>query len=190
MAITEKDNLKESLGKFTKASYTKVKRSDVTHSETLIIAVDELNRLVERYNRNEHTAQTGRLLRDSMDHWIRRYHGYVIEGGIGAHYSQVGVDPKNCIFEHVIPAAKVRDMLIQGVLTTAQALNTPTCFISKSNDDLLRKHKRVSSGPDYWQFFKRYDVFDTNTQFWTYNGQAIDRNSWTLEDHFNFFGIL
>ena len=179
-------NLQERLKTFTKANYTKVKRSAETHRESLVIAVAELERLKELY-KSPHTAQTARLLRDSMDHWIRRYHGYVIEGGIGAHYSQVGVDLDNCIFEHVIPAAKVRDMYIQGVLNAVQALNTPTCFISKANDQLLREHKRVSSSPDYWQFFRRYDVFDTDVQFWTYNGQIIDRNTWTLEDHFDFF---
>jgi hypothetical protein len=97
------------------------------------------------------------------------------------------VDSKNCIFEHVIPAAKVRDMLIQGVLTTAQALNTPTCFISTANDQLLREHGRVSSSPDYWQFFRRYDVFNKNTQFKTHNGTAIDILTWTLENHYNYF---
>lgn len=181
--------LKESLSNFTKATYTKVFRSDVTHAESLVLTVVELNRLVELYKGN-HTPQTARLLRDSMDHWIRRYHGYVIEGGIGAHYTEVGVDIKNCIFEHVIPAAKVRDMLIQGVLTTTQALNTPTCFISQLNDQLLREHKRVSSSPNYWQFFKRYDVFDTNTKFQTHNGKEININKWTLQDHFNLFGIV
>ena len=181
-------NLQESLDKFTKDDYTKVKRSEATHAESLTIAVAELDRLVALY-KNDHTPQTARLLRDSMDHWIRRYHGYVIRGGIGAHYTQIGVDPKKCIFEHVIPAAKVRDMLIQGVLTTAQALNTPTCFISKKNDQLLRKHKRTSSSPTYWKFFERYDIFDQNTKFTTYNGQMIDCSRWTLQDHFNMFGI-
>jgi hypothetical protein len=180
--------LKESLSKFTKANYIKVKRSEATHAESLTIAVAELDRLVKLY-KGEHTPQSARLLRDSMDHWIRRYHGYVIEGGIGAHYIQVGVDLDDCIFEHVIPAAKVRDMLIQGVLTTEQALNTPTCLISQLNDQLLREHKRVSSSPDYWQFFKRYNVFDTNTKFQTHNGNKININKWTLQDHFKFFGI-
>ena len=181
--------LQESLNKFTKANYIKVRRSASTHTESLTIAVAELDRLVVLY-KNEHTPQTARLLRDSMDHWIRRYHGYVIEGGIGAHYSQLDVDLTNCIFEHVIPAAKVRDMLIQGVLTTAQALNTPTCFISKSNDELLRKHKRTSSSPDYWQFFRRYNVFDTDTKFITHNGHPVDQDNWTLQDHFKLFGIV
>jgi hypothetical protein len=185
--IKEKPSLlKESLASFTEAKYTKVKRSAKTHSESLTLSVAELERLVSIYKQGRHTAQTARLLRDSMDHWIRRYHGYVIEGGIGAHYTEVGVDLKNCIFEHVIPAAKVRDMLIQGVLTPAQALNTPTCFISKPNDQLLREHKRVSSSPDYWQFFKRYDIFD-NVKFSTYNGVTVDQAAWTLEDHFNYF---
>jgi hypothetical protein len=184
-----KINLQESLDKFTKADYTKVKRSKDTHAESLTIAVAELDRLVALY-KNDHAPQTARLLRDSMDHWIRRYHGYVIQGGIGAHYTQTGVDSKKCIFEHVIPAAKVRDMLIQGVLTTAQALNTPTCFISKKNDQLLRKHKRTSSSPNYWRFFERYDIFDTDTKFTTYNVQMIDCSQWTLQDHFNLFGIL
>jgi len=180
--------LRKSLNQFTKPAYTKVKRSASTHNESLVIAVAELERLVKLY-KNDNPPQTARLLRDSMDHWIRRYHGYVIEGGIGAHYSEVGVDLKNCIFEHVIPAAKVRDMLIQGVLTPAQALNTPTCFISKKNDQLLREHKRVSSSPDHWIFFKRYDIFD-NVEFWTYNSVSVDQTTWTLEDHFNFFNKI
>ena len=180
--------LKEHLDKFTKEDYDKVKRDQVTHADSFIIAVTELDRLIALY-KNKNSPQTARLLRDSMDHWIRRYHGYVIEGGIGAHYSQTGVDLKNCIFEHVIPAAKVRDMLIQGVLTTAQALNTPTCFISKENDQLLRKHKRVSSSPDYWQFFRRYDVFNNNVKFQTHNGRAISISTWTLQDHFEYFNI-
>jgi hypothetical protein len=182
-------NLQESLDSFTEANYPRVKRSASTHTESLTIAVAELDRLVALY-KNEHTPQTARLLRDSMDHWIRRYHGYVIGGGIRSHYRESGVDLKNCIFEHVIPAAKVRDMLIQGILTTAQALNTPTCFISKSNDQLLRKHRRVSSSPNYWKFFERYDIFDANTKFVTHDGHAIDQANWTLQDHFNQFGIL
>ena len=93
------------------------------------------------------------------------------------------------MFEHVIPAAKVRDMLLAGVLTVKQALNTPTCLISKRNDDILREEGHVSSSPDYWNFFRRYDVFD-DTKFVTYNGENIrSLETWTLEDHYNFFNI-
>jgi hypothetical protein len=179
--------LKESVQNFVKAKYTKVRRTSLTHKESLVIAVSELNRLIELY-KGKHTPQTARLLRDSMDHWIRRYHGYVIEGGIGAHYREVGVDLKKCIFEHVIPAAKARDMMITGVLTPEQALNVPTCFISQHNDEILRKTGRVSSSPNYWEFFERYDVF--KGCFETYDGTIIDCNKWTLEDHFNYFKDL
>ena len=62
-------------------------------------------------------------------------------------------------------------------------------FISKKNDQLLREHKRVSSSPDYWQFFRRYDVFN-NVKFQTHNGQAISISMWTLQDHFTLVGIV
>jgi hypothetical protein len=80
-------------------------------------------------------------------------------------------------------------MLLAGVLTVEQSLNTPTCLISKRNDDILREEGHVSSSPDYWCFFKRYNVFD-EAKFVTYNGQVIeDLDAWTLEDHYRFFNI-
>lgn len=176
--------LKKLIENFEEFTYDRVKRSEETHAESLVIAKSELERLV-KLNKKTKTPQTARLIRDSMDHWIRRYHGYVIQGGIGAHYIQQDVDLNNCIFEHVIPAARVRDMFIQGILTADQALNTPTCFISKENDKILRKNGLVSSSPDFWLFFERYDVFD-DTQFFTYTGQLVPVKTWTLEDHFNF----
>jgi hypothetical protein len=90
----------------------------------------------------------------------------------------------------VIPAAKVRDMLLQGVLTVNQALNTPTCLISKRNDEILREEGHVSSSPDYWNFFKRYEMFD-EAKFVTYIGEEISNPSdWTLGKHFEYFKIF
>lgn len=174
---------------FAPVNYSRVQRGDQAYQETYALTVQELERLCVQYRQLQQVGQTARLLRDAIDHWIRRYHGYAIEGSIGAHYTEVGVDKANCVFEHVIPAAKVRDMLLQGVLTVKQALNTPTCLISRRNDEILREQGHVSSSPDYWHFFKRYEMFD-NAQFVTYNGQAIEHmDSWTLQDHFEFFNI-
>jgi hypothetical protein len=174
---------------FAPVAYSRVQRGDKSYKETFELTVSELERLVIMYKGLTEVGQTARLVRDSIDHWIRRYHGYAIEGSIGAHYTEVGVDRANCVFEHVIPAAKVRDMLLQGVLTVKQALNTPTCLISKRNDDILREEGHVSSSPDYWYFFKRYEVFD-DAQFVTYNGEVVkDLSKWTLEDHYKFFII-
>ena len=47
--------LKESLDRFTKADYTKVRRSKDTDAESLTIAVAELDRLVALY-KNDHAA--------------------------------------------------------------------------------------------------------------------------------------
>jgi hypothetical protein len=155
-------NLKKLVESFTPVTYSRVQRGDRAYKETYELTVSELT---------------------------RRYHGYAIEGSIGSHYTEVGVDKANCVFEHVIPAAKVRDMLLAGVLTVEQSLNTPTCLISKRNDDILREEGHVSSSPDYWCFFKRYNVFD-EAKFVTYNGQVIeDLDAWTLEDHYRFFNI-
>ena len=182
-------NLKSLIESFEPVAYSRVQRGDKAYKETYELTVTELERLVTNYKELQSVGQTARLIRDAIDHWIRRYHGYAIEGSIGSHYIEVGVDKANCVFEHVIPAAKVRDMLLQSVLTVKQALNTPTCLISKRNDDILREEGHVSSSPDYWNFFKRYSVFD-DTSFVTYNGQEIKNiESWNLEDHYRFFNI-
>jgi hypothetical protein len=181
---------KELIESFQPVSYSRVQRGEISYHETYKLTVSELDRLVGMYKQLTTAGQTARLLRDSIDHWIRRYHGYAIEGSIGSHYVQVGVDKNACVFEHVIPAAKVRDMLLQGILTVRQALNTPTCLISNRNDDILRDEGHVSSSPDYWHFFDRYEMFD-DSQFTTYNGQAIHNpHEWTLDRHFDFFGIV
>lgn len=181
--------LQELVEGFVPVTYSRVTRGDQAYKETYELTVKELERLVTEYKKIKAVGQTARLIRDAIDHWVRRYHGYAIEGSIGAHYTEVGVDKANCIFEHVIPAAKVRDMLLQGRLTVKQALNTPTCLISKRNDEILREEGHVSSSPDYWNFFKRYSVFD-EAKFITYNGQVIDDiDTWNLGDHYKFFQV-
>jgi len=108
-----------------------------------------------------------------------------VQASIGAHYKEVGVDAKVCIFDHVIPASKARDLLIKGVFDAKQAMNIPTCLISKSNDALLRKNGLTSSTPDYWNFFKRYSVLNIKLQ--THDNVDIDQENWNLEDHFDYF---
>lgn len=182
-------NLQQLVESFSPVTYSRVQRGDKSYKETYDLTVSELERLVKMYKELHSVGQTARLIRDSIDHWIRRYHGYAIEGSIGAHYTEVGVDRANCVFEHVIPAAKVRDMLLQSILTVKQALNTPTCLISKRNDEILREEGHVSSSPDYWNFFRRYEMFD-DAKFVTYNGEDItDPSTWTLGNHFEKFGV-
>ena len=182
-------SLQKLVESFSPVSYSRVQRGEKSYQEDLTFTVSELERLVPMYKVQTTVDQTARRIRDSMDHHIRRYHDYAIKGSIGAHYREVGVDPKKCVFEHVIPLAKLRDMMLQGILTVPQALNAPTCLISVRNDEILREEGHVSSSPSYWHFFDRYAVFD-DARFTTYNGEEIlDPHAWTLEKHFEYFNV-
>jgi len=173
---------------FRKKAYKRVQRNDYSYKQTDDFTVSELVRLLDKYLAKIDEDQEARLIRDAMEHHIRRYHDYVIEGKIGAHYRQVGVDENNCIFEHVMPVNHIVAMLIEERLTINQALNTPTCLINKDDDVVLRKSGRGSSSPNPYYFFRRYSVL--NSKFRTYNGQAIDDlENFNLDNHFTLFGI-
>jgi hypothetical protein len=178
------NNLKTLVESYQPTAYKRVKRSEQTHQDSAILTEKEITRLLSLYQ-DQQTLQEKRLVRDAIDHWLRRYHGYVIEGGIGSHYVEVGVDLRNCIFEHIIPARDALDMLLQGVMTVTQAMNIPTCLINKDNDRVLRESGLVKSSPDYWLFFQRYAVLDA--QFTTHDGTPINPLTWTLEKHYNYF---
>lgn len=114
-----------------------VKRNDKAYEQALSTTVEELERLLDLYrNTVFEEDMRARLLRDSIDHHIRRYHGYAVQGKIKSHYHQknVSLAAKDTIFEHVIPAATVRDKLIEGVLTINQALNVPTCRVARTTE--------------------------------------------------------
>jgi len=182
-------NLKTLIEGFRKQAYKRVQRNDYSYKQTDDFTTSELERLLEKYLSKIEEDQEARLIRDAMEHHIRRYHGYSVEGKIGAHYRQLGVDEDNCIFEHIMPVNTIVAMLIEGRLTINQALNTPTCLINKQDDVLLRESGLNSTSPDNWYFFRRYKVL--NSKFKTYNGQPIvDPDNFTLQDHFDLFGIV
>jgi len=178
------NNLKKLVESYQPTTYTRVKRSEQTHQESAKLAEQEISRLLSLYQ-HQQTLQEKRLVRDAIDHWLRRYHSYVIGGGIGSHYVEVRVNLKFCIFEHIIPARDALDMLLQGIMTVSQAMNIPTCLINKDNDQILRESGLAQSSPDYWLFFKRYAVLDS--QFATHDSNIIDTDVWTLQHHYNYF---
>lgn len=170
-----------------------VKRNDTAYEQALSTTMEELERLLTLYRDTVFQEDMrARLLRDSMDHWIRRYQKYSVQGKIKSHYCQrsVSLSAADTIFEHVIPAAVVRDKLILGHLTINQALNVPTCRVSRATDAALRNKGLHDSTPDGWFFFQRYKLAVPDIGIETYNGQVIsDLDAWTLKDHYNFFGI-
>jgi hypothetical protein len=178
-----------------------VKRNDLSYQQAVETTTAELERLLDLYrNTVFEEDMRARLLRDSIDHHIRRYHKYTIQGSIKSHYKQknVSMDPKDCIFEHVIPAGQVRDMLIDQAITINQALNVPTCRVSKADNKRLNDLGLHKNNPEPYYPFRRYKTAMACTvnkkevvpEFETYNGQAIlDLHTWTLDDHFKQFNI-
>jgi hypothetical protein len=177
--------LQERLAGFTTQTYQRVVRGDQAYLDTLAITVVEIQRLLDLH-RLGGNLQHLRLIRDAIDHWLRRYHGYSIGGSIGTHYQSREAVGTTGIFEHVIPAKDLRDMMLAGALTIEEALNAPVCRITAEQDQQLRTAGLVSSTPDRWHFFRRYDTL--GTEFYRCDGPAaIDSASYTLEDHYKHF---
>jgi hypothetical protein len=187
---TLQENMQNMRGK----KYINVKRNDKAYDLALTTTTEELERLLDLYRTTiVEDDMRARLLRDSIDHWVRRYHKYAIQGKIKSHYHQRGVSlaSEDCIFEHVIPASTIRDKLIAGELSINQALNVPTCRVSKTVDQALRDHSLHDSTPDGWIYFKRYQLVAPDIEIETYNGKSIDNlDTWTLENHYRFFNIV
>jgi len=123
--------LQELLEGFQGVNYPKVNRNQQAYDQTEQFIEAEVARLLEMYRGLTTLDQRARLIRDGLDLYLRRGHGYSIEGNIGAHYRQIGARVEDCDFEHMIPQAKIRDALIQGRLTIRQAMNPPTCWLHK-----------------------------------------------------------
>lgn len=178
--------LKEAIENFRPPVYVRTKRSPESYRATETYVQKKLAVLAEEYKATRNDEQTARLIRDDIDNALRRYHQYCIKENIGAHYVEVGLEG-NGIFEHMIPASTVRDMLIAGIITPQQACNVPTCKLSKQRDDMLRENGWVSKTPDIYNFWKRYEYcFETANVFTTWDGHEVD-TAMTLDDHFARF---
>lgn len=165
--------------------YTRTPRNAQAYRATYKYCSERLASILEIYKTSTNDQQTLRLIRDDMDNLLRRYHGYCIKENIGAHYVEIGATA-DTDFEHLIPAARVRDMMISGHMTITQALNCPTVDLSRHKHQALKEAGWASHTPDMWLPFQRYtQVFDA--QFQTYDGTAVDPLTWTLEKHYNYF---
>lgn len=183
-------NLQESLQQFVAPVYGKTQRSGDTYKTVARHCGNHLEHLVEDYHSVRNDQQLLREIRNDIDYYLRRYHEYCIKqrDGMGAHYHEIGADV-DTDFEHLIPAARIRDLLLSKVITVQQALNAPTVKLSRVKHALLKDAGWASQTPDMWLPFRRYSqVFDA--QFETHDGTAIDPETWTLERHFQYFESL
>ena len=182
--------LKESLQQFTAPVYGKTQRSPATYKTVAQHCTNHLQRLVDEYKAVCNDQQLLRELRNDIDEKLRRYHEYCIKqrDGMGAHYHEQGADAETD-FEHLIPAARIRDLLLASSITIEQALNAPTVRLSRVKHHSLKEAGWSSKTPNMWLPFKRYsNVFAAEYQ--THDGTVIDPETWTLEKHYEYFKHL
>ena len=182
------NSLQELVEGFKPETHSRVPRDDRAYQETWDYISSELERKVQLAQEQFAPNQTASLIREDIINLIRTYQDYCIKRRFSCHYRRHGLADTNCVFEHVIPLARIRDMLVQNRLTVNQALNAPTCLISKQDNDLLSKNGLSASSPNNFYFFRRYAVL--NSTFDTFSGMEIKNiNQWSLKDHYVFFGI-
>jgi hypothetical protein len=182
--------LKESLEQFVAPVYGKTKRTTETYRTVARHCSTHIDRLVGEYQMIKNDQQWLREVRNDIDYYLRRYHEYCIKqrDGMLAHYHEVNAD-EDCDFEHLIPAARIRDLLLAGSITTEQALNAPTVRLSRAKHHLLKEAGWSSTTPDMWLPFRRYSqVFETKYE--THDSTIIHPKTWTLEQQFNYFKHL
>ncbi len=105
-----------------------------------------------------------------------------------AHYHEQDADELTD-FEHLIPAARIRDLLLDNVITVEQALNTPTVRLSRAKHAQLKDAGWAAKTPDMWKPFRRYSNVFTST-YQTHDGTPVDPETWTLETHYEYFKHL
>lgn len=173
---------------FAQTKPTPVKRGGQSYADTEVFVRRGIRLMLWLYNRSTTTGQIARLTRDVIDFLLRRYHGYSIKEHIGAHYRQRGLKKGDRIeFEHVLPNAVARDMLLVGRLTATEVMNVPTCRLSKKKHAELAASGLGDSTPNVYYFFRRYR--DLGIEIETQDGVAVDLDSWSLDDHYRLFGI-
>jgi len=180
--------LQESLEKFFTPDYGKTTRTDETYKTVSQHCAQRIKQSVTEYHAVTDDRQLMRELRNDIDYHLRRYHEYCIKQRTGAHYLEIDGDADSD-FEHLIPASRIRDLLLADAITLEQALNAPTVELSREKHKMLKSMGWGSITPDMWLPFKRYtNLFDA--KFRTYDGVTIDVETWTLERHYQHFQHL
>jgi hypothetical protein len=182
--------LKTLLEGFEAPNYGKTRRTPETYQTVARRCKRKLTALVEEYRAVQNDQQELREIRNDIDDALRRYHEYCIKqrDNMGAHYHEQDAD-QDTDFEHLIPAARIRDLLLADTITLVQALNAPTVRLSRVKHSMLKESGWSSTTPDMWLPFRRYsNVFASTYQ--TYDGTPVDPETWTLEKHYKYFKHL
>jgi hypothetical protein len=79
-------------------------------------------------------------------------------------------------------------MLLYDRLTIDEALNIPTCKLSKSKHKKLNSTKLGSTTPDIWDFWARYRN-NLTVKIETHDGTPVDLKTWDLNKHYEYFKL-
>jgi hypothetical protein len=121
-----------------------------------------------------------------IDVLLRRYHEYCIQENLGAHYREKDLAPDTKTeFEHVIPAKVARDCLLTDRMSVWDALNVPTCKLSKVKHRKLKQLKLAYKTPNTFWFWRRYQVLGVKIE--TRDGMPVDLETWNLDTHYDYF---
>ena len=178
-------DLQQRLEKFVQPSYGKTARSPATYQSLADYCDQKIQDLVLAYSRAP-DAQLRREIRNDIDYTIRRYHAYFFNHQKNAHYHEVDAESEYD-FEHLIPASRVRDLVLAGTITAGQAFNAPTVLLSRVRHQQLKKVGLGDKTPSMWLPFQRYSQAFPEVQFQTQDGHLIDPDTWTLADHYKKF---
>jgi hypothetical protein len=164
----------------------RVTRSGESYQQTYDYFYPQLSELVARYKAHGVHDQTARLIRDDFEKALRRYHEYCIEQNQGAHYIEVGLDSKTKTeFEHVIPVKVVRDAVFCDRMTIDQALNMPSCKLSKVKHDQLANLGLAKESECPYYFWRRYKALGIKIA--TRSGDPVNLDTWNLDTHYEYF---
>jgi len=178
----------ERVSGFAQKKPAPVKRGGASYDATYRFVSRGIKMCVMFYQRLKVEDQTARLIRDVIDFLLRRYHGYAIKENFGAHYFEQGLARGvKTEFEHVIPAAVARDLLLFGRITVDEALNIPTCRLSAKNHKKLNSTKLGSTTPDIGWFWERYKSLGITVE--THDGTPVDMTTWNLDTHYTYFKV-
>lgn len=183
--------LEESVRNLRAPNYGKVQRTGDSYVATQRWAERLLKICLMLYRRIERLDQTARLLRDTMEFAVRRYHGYNFEYKKQTHYRDSAIpfnQTHGLVIEHVIPVRLLIAGLLQEKLPIGLVLNPPICLLTKASDLVLESEGLGDTTPDVWWFWKRYSVLN-NLTIVTNQGEVVDLATWNLGTHCNYFNI-
>ena len=178
--------LKERCQEFRPIKYTRVTRDGESYSLTEKFTYRVLRTCVWTYKRLPEANQLAQLIRSLIDITVRNFQDYSVKGKFGGHYREVGLNLTDKVeFEHVVPLAIARDMLLHELMTIEEVMHIPTCVILKKNHKKLNSKKLAKTTPNVYEFWERYKIL--NIQIETHKGDKVDMSAWNLDQHYSYF---